>query len=94
MRIRRYYKKGCKYKYTISDEYLNVIALEKGLDQAGKIDNANYELILDNDEEMRDWFFDCLNRVIENPRFYLDNLDYLPTFRVRIQEIFPKRKSL
>ena len=92
MKIRRYYKKGVKYKYTICDEYLKTLIKEKGVEEANRIDNASYELLLTSKEEMNDWFNDCLNRVITNPRFYLDNLDSLMTFKVRIQDIFPKRK--
>ena len=92
MRIRRYYKKGVSYNYTISEDFLKKINVELGVGRASKIDNASYELILDSEEEERAWFNDSCNRVIANTRWYLDNLDYLPTFRVNLTRLFPIKK--
>lgn len=85
--------KGGNYPYTINDEYLKKLVFDKGEVEAGRIDNASYELILQNEEEEKSWFFDCLQRVIDNPRWYLDNLQYLSTFRVHITKIFPKKRK-
>ena len=82
--------KGVEYKYTWSDEYFQRMIREKGEKEALRIDNANYEIILESDEEERSWFFDSCNRVLENTRWYLDNLDRIPTFRVNIKKLFPK----
>lgn len=79
------------YPYTISEEYLAKLIVEKGYEHAENIDNASFELILDEDEQAS-WFFDCLRRVYDNPRYYLDNLDFLTTFKVNITEIFPDKK--
>jgi len=89
MRIRRYYRRGEAYKYTISDVYYDKLIKKYGIDKASMIDNASYDIILDNDEEEKNWFFDCLSRVQSNTRWYLDNLDYLPTFKISIKKIFP-----
>jgi len=89
MMIRRYYRKGVKYNYTICNDYLQKLIGERGQDEASRLDNASYEIILQSKEEQLDWFNDCLRRVIKNPRYYLDNLENIPTFKVRIKEIFP-----
>lgn len=93
MKIRRYYKKGIKYKYTISDEFYQKLILEKGQEVADKIDNADKEIVLQSPEEEISWFNDCCNRVRARPRWYLDNLDWLPTFTVNITDIFPHKIS-
>jgi len=87
MRIERFYRKGLKYPYTVSEKYY------KQLQKEGReyIDNALQGIVLESDEEEREWFFDCCQRVINNPRFYLDNLDRLCTFRVGIKKIFPDK---
>ena len=91
MRIRRFYRKGVPYKYTFTDEYYDKLVLEKGLQEADRLDTAEKEIVLESDEEEREWFFDCLNRVIANPRYYLDNYDKIPTFNINIKKIFPKK---
>jgi len=94
MMIRRYYKKGVKYPYTICEDYLSTLVTERGSSEANRLDNASYEIVLTSLEEQKDWFFDCLQRVISNPRYYLDNLDKIPTFKVRIKEIFPSNQKV
>ncbi len=93
MKIRRYYNRGVKYKYTISDEYLEKLKKERGVSQADSLDNASYEILLETKEEEKEWFFDCLNRVYSNPRYYLDRIGKLPTFKVHIKKIFPEMKK-
>lgn len=90
MMLRRYYKKGVKYKYTISDSYLEKLIVDRGIDEATRIDNASYDIILDSGEE-KVWFDDCCNRIMQNPRFYLDNLDKLATFKVNYTKMFPEK---
>jgi hypothetical protein len=90
MKVRRYYRKGVEYKYTWSDEYFERMLSEKGEKEAFRIDNASYEIILESEEEEREWFFDCLQDVLGNTRWYLDNLDRIPTFKVNIKRIFPE----
>ena len=94
MKIRRYYKKGQKFKYTISDEYYEQLVKERGITEANRIDNASKEIILESIEEEHSWFQDCLHRVYNNPRWYLDNLDYLPTFSVDSEVLHSKTKPL
>jgi len=91
MKIRRYYKRGQKYPYTISETFLKELTDTKGSERADYIDNASYEIILENIEEEKDWFNDCCIRIINNPRYYLDNLDKLPTFRVAYSRIFDEK---
>ena len=90
MRIRRYYKKGGKYPYTWSDEYLAEMQKKLGRDKAERIDNASYEILLESPQEEREWFDDCCLRIINNPRWYLDHLESLPTFYVKMENIFGK----
>lgn len=85
MRIRRYYKRGTSYPYTYSEEYLAKVVEEKGEIEAARLDNASYEIILETIEEEENWFNECLARVYENPRWYLDNIDFLPTFKVHAE---------
>lgn len=88
MRVRRYYKKGVSYPYTVSEEYLVELVELKGEEEAARIDNASYELILDTEEEELSWFYECCARVYANPRWYLDNIEFLPTFRVKKGNIY------
>ena len=93
MRIRRYYQKGVKYPYTISQEYFERLLEERGEDVACSIDNAHLEIVFDDEEEEREFFFECLRKVYENPRWWLDNLENRPEFRVNITRIFPHKKK-
>lgn len=96
MKFRRYYDPKKEYDRYIFpelnqfDEYLTAMTA-KGYSQedAVNIDNAEYEILLD-EEEQANWFFDSIDRVLQNPRWYLDNLDYIPTFVVDIKKIFPE----
>lgn len=98
MKIRRYYEAGGVYAGIkrvyypeINDfsEYLKVM-MNNGYteEEAITMDTAQWEFLL-SEEEQATAFFDCLQRVQENPRYYLDNLDNLPVFRVDITKIFP-----
>lgn len=87
MKLRRYYRRGIKYPYTVSKAYLNKISEEKGALEAHRIDNAEYEIVL-SEGEQKSWFFDCLRRVMSNPRFYLDNLEFLSEFRVNYSVVY------
>ena len=92
MLIRRYYKKGVPYKYTISDEFLQKMKDDYGEERAHHIDNASYEIILETLEEESSWFADCCSRVLSDTRWYLEHLDSLPTFRVHHKALFPKKR--
>jgi len=87
MKMVRFYRKGQRLPYTVSEKYY------KQLQKDGRefIDNANYAMVLESDEEEKSWFFDSLRRVYENPKYYLDNLDSCMTFRVSIGKIFPNK---
>jgi hypothetical protein len=84
MHLRRYYKKGHKYKYMITDDELYEIKRLKGQVEADNIDNAHYDLILDNEEEMRDWLKQSCNKILKDPLYYFHNLEKLTTFNTRI----------
>ena len=87
MQLIRFYRKGSKPKYTVSEEYLKTLKSQN----REFIDNASVAIVLDTDEEEKIWFNECLNRVYNNPGYYLRNLDSLMTFRVNIKKIFPDK---
>ncbi len=91
MKLIRFYRAGIKYGRTYTTEYINQLRKQVGEKEARQIDNANYALLLDSLEEEKAWFFDCCQRVIANPRWYLDHLDQVTVFSVKIKEIFPKK---
>ena len=93
MKIRRYYKKGIKYKYTIGDKYLSELIDKYGEEKAARIDNARYEILLESTKEEKSWLDDCCSRILQNTRWYLDNLDKIPTFSVKWKGLFPKKKK-
>jgi len=84
MHLRRYYKKGYSYDYKITDEELYEIKRIKGQEEADRMDNAHYDLILDNDEEMKVWLEQSCNKIIKDPLYYYYNIDKLTTFNTRI----------
>lgn len=47
---------------------------------------------MEKDEE--EWYYqETLNRILSNPRWYLDNLDYLINFRVSFIDYHDNRKA-
>ena len=46
-----------------------------------KGDKLKQEILLSRPEQ-ESWYKDCLNRVLDNPRWILDNLEYLNEFKV------------
>ena len=93
MILRRYYRRGQKYDYTISDEYLEELKnnVDYPEERIMKIDNASYDIVLQTPEEEYEWFMDSCNRVLANTRWYLDNVDKVATFRVNYSRIFPEK---
>jgi hypothetical protein len=83
MHLRRFYKKNQHYDYKIPDEELYKIKKERGEKHSNKLDNASYEIILDNKEEETIWLNETCNKIISNPLYYFDNLDKLTTFRLK-----------
>ena len=84
--MRRYYNSRQKYPYYFHPEigtYSELCRLAK--DEPNKnvlgLDNAEYECVLEPSEQEAWWCNTC-NMVMNNTRFVLDNLDFLPTFRV------------
>jgi hypothetical protein len=77
---RRYYRKGVKYPYTVTeeeyDQYVNT-----GEVDIEALDNAETEILLTPDEQVA-WYGDCLLRVEKEIEYYLHNLDCCPEFRV------------
>lgn len=98
MHFRRYYPRGTKYKYVLSDQQFEDLVKKNGLDYAMVRDNAYYEIQFDSIEEQKQMLIDCCDDIIQNTRFYLDNLDKIPEFKVNYRQVFPetipKPKSL
>lgn len=92
MFIRRFYRCGFKYNRTYTDEYIKDLIEKLGEEEAMNIDNAEYAIVLENPEEERIWFFESCQRVLDNTRWYLDNLENVPTFKVNVKNIFPEKK--
>ena len=82
MEMRRYYKKGIKYPYYVTETKINELR-DKGFDEEyiDNYDTAEQEIVL-NVNEQATWYTDCLIRVLANPSIYLDNLDMLAEFKV------------
>jgi len=78
MYIRRFYRKGIELPHTFSDKYFEQMVEDYGLNKALAIDNAQYEIIFESRKERNDYFWQSAQRVIDNPRYYLDNLDNIP----------------
>lgn len=87
MQYRRYYPKGSKHNYVISNEQYADMIKKHGEDYAMSHDNASFEIFPETDEEAKELYFQSCQRVIDNPSFYLENLDKIPTFRVRLRKM-------
>jgi hypothetical protein len=81
MEIRRYYKKGVKYPYYIDDGILEDMRNDFNDIEASALDNAESEIKLSTGEQVT-WFMETLNNILDNPRYFLDNLDYIPEYQV------------
>ena len=44
-------------------------------------------------EEEEAYYYETLDRIIANPRLYLDNLEYLKTFRVSFIQYNPRKRT-
>jgi len=86
----RYYPKGSKHKFVLSEEQFDEMVKTMGLEEAMERDNACIRLIPETDEEALRMFNESCERVIANPRFYLDNLDIIPTFSMRYRILYDK----
>ena len=78
MIIRRYYPRGFKGK-TYSDAYIEEL-FSKGVD-VDLVDTAKIEIVLNYYEQVDSWQR-CLDMVLSNTRWVLDNLEGLPEFKV------------
>ena len=56
--------------------------------------NDDYLGALMSPKEETDYFYEVCDRVISNPRFYLDNLDKLYVFRIRKNSMIIKNRKL
>lgn len=90
MKIRRYYPRGSKHKYVISDEQFDMMIEKHGAMKALAIDNAQFEIIPDNANEAFEMFNDCCDRVVKDTSFYMENLDKIPTFKIKYTDIYEK----
>lgn len=60
--------------------------------QTLKVNMMREDVIILSKDEQRIWFDDCINRVMGDTRFYLDNLEYLPSFKVNWINYGKKRR--
>ena len=81
MKLRRYYRKGTKYPYYITDKKIEELRRTYTEEELDALDNAEYDMIL-SPSEQESWYIDCIIRILANPRKYLDELDLVPSFRV------------
>ena len=94
MKYRRYYSKGSQQKFVNSDEEFEKMVDTLGFETAVELDNANIEIIPETDEEHKELFFESCDRVLRDTRFYLDHLDIVPTFVIKVKKVYPKSKHL
>lgn len=94
MKYRRYYSRGSNHKYVNSEEQFEKMVGVYGFEAAVELDNANIEIVPETNEEHIKLFNDSCERVMNNTRFYLDNLDKVATFVINIKKIHPKSKHL
>lgn len=57
------------------------------------VNGVREEVIILSPSEQETWYNDCVNRVINDTRFYLDNLDFLPSFKVNWLHYGKKRRK-
>lgn len=84
MKFRRYYLKGVKYERTLSPEYFDELVSLYGVEYAIEQDTAEYELFFEDREEYDDYLQDSYLKVMNNIRWYLDNLDKVPVFETKL----------
>lgn len=88
MKFRRYYLRGVSYDRVMSDKQFEEIKDRDGIDVAMMQDNAHYDIKFDNDNEMIEYFNDSCLRIMNDTRWYLDNLDKVPTFQVEKRKVY------
>lgn len=90
MKYKRFYPPKSKNKFVWSDEQFKEMVAIYGMDTAVEMDTAYIQLVPETVEEHKQLFNDSCERVLLNTRFYLDNLDKIPTFNVSITKVFPE----
>jgi hypothetical protein len=84
MKVRRYYDKTHRGK-TLSDEFI--------AENPGVKDTANTEVIYSR-EEQEVLYAQCVDMIMNNTRWVLDNLEYLTEFKVNWENYKKKPKAL
>ena len=80
MYIRRYYRRGITKDKSLTEDYFRLLVEQKGLDYALSQDTANLEFIFESKQERDDYVQASYWRVINDPAFYLEHLEEIPTF--------------
>jgi len=88
MMYRRYYPKGSKPRYVLSDEQFEKLVQVHGFELALEKDTACVEVITESSEEAIQLMNEGCDRIINNTRWYLDNLDKIPTFKMRYTDFY------
>lgn len=88
MNYRRYYPRGSKKAYVLSDEQFDKMVKDLGFEAAVEKDNAQIELVPESVDEALTFFHESCENVIRNTRFYLENLDKIPTFKLRYTDLY------
>lgn len=91
MKFRRYYLKGASYDRVMSEEQFQALISSHGLEYAMEEDTAHYDIKFDSDEEMIEYFNESCLRVMNDTKWYLNNLDKVPTFDIRNSKVFKGR---
>jgi hypothetical protein len=101
MMYRRYYPRGSKPKFVLSDEQFEKLVQVFGFESALEKDSASIDLIPETKEEAIQLMNEGCERVLTNTRWYLDNLDKVPTFKLKYMDFYefiskkhPKPKSI
>ena len=98
MILRRYYNSKRRYPYYFHPElktYEDICKLAEETPEKNVfgLDNAEYEFVLEPCEQ-QGWWDNCCNMIRDNTRYVLDNLDYLPTFKVNWNSYYADTKRI
>ena len=80
----RFYKRGHKYRYTMSDKYYRELEGKRSREEMYFVDNAHYNFKITDIEEQQSFFVDCLNRIREEPRYYIENINKLCKIKLNL----------
>ena len=82
MQLRRFYKRGGKYGYYLTDiQISNMRDEDVDEEYIDTLDNSETEILLTPPEQIT-WYMNSLISVIKDPAYYLENLDFITEFKV------------